>query len=43
MRVQRPEVVFTRAAAIEEVDPLVDLGSRLFVALPLYGPTDSRQ
>jgi hypothetical protein len=41
MRAQRPGVVFARAAAIEEVDPLVDLDSRLFVGLPPSGPIDS--
>src|SRR5262249_43377249 len=33
MRAQRPGVVFARAAAIGEVDPLVDIDSRLFVGL----------
>lgn len=31
----RPGVVFARAAAIEEVDPLTDIDSRLFVGLPV--------
>jgi hypothetical protein len=43
MRAQRPGVVFARAAAIEEVDPLVDLDSRLFVGLLPSDPTGSRQ
>ena len=30
---QRPGIVFARAAAIQEIDPLVDLDSRLFVGL----------
>ena len=32
-RSERPGVVFARAAAAGEVDPLVDLDSRLFVGL----------
>jgi hypothetical protein len=34
MRSPLPGVVFALAAAAGEVDPLVDLGSRLFVGLP---------
>ncbi len=34
MRAQRPGIVFARAAAIGEVDPLTDTDSRLFVGLP---------
>ncbi len=34
LRSQRPGIVFARAAAIEEVDPLTDIDSRLFVGLP---------
>jgi hypothetical protein len=34
MRASRPGVVFAHAAAIEEVDPLTDVDSRLFVGLP---------
>ncbi len=33
MRSERPGIVFARAAANEEVDPLTDLDSRLFVGL----------
>jgi hypothetical protein len=34
-RAQHPGLVFARAAAIGESDPLVDIDSRLFVGLPL--------
>lgn len=34
MRSSQPGAVFARAAAIGEIDPLVDLDSRLFVGLP---------
>lgn len=34
MRAQHPGIVFARAAATGEVDPLTDLDSRLFVGLP---------
>ena len=34
MRAKRPGVVFARAAATGEMDPLTDLDSRLFVGLP---------
>ena len=34
MRAEHPGIVFARAAAIGEVDPLTDLDSRLFVGLP---------
>jgi hypothetical protein len=39
MRSQHPGVVFAHAAAIGEIDPLVDIDSRLFVGLPSHGPT----
>ena len=35
MRTKRPGIVFAHAAAIEEVDPLTDADSRLFVGLPV--------
>ena len=35
MRAQHPGIVFTRAAATEEADPLNDVDSRLFVGLPV--------
>jgi len=38
MRAQRPGVVFARAAAVGEVDPLVDIDSRLFVGLSPSSP-----
>ncbi|MBI4530291.1 MAG: hypothetical protein HY709_02115, partial [Candidatus Latescibacteria bacterium] len=34
MQAQRPGLVFARAAAIGEIDPLIDIDSRLFVGLP---------
>ncbi|HIJ74380.1 MAG TPA: hypothetical protein HPP83_09790 [Candidatus Hydrogenedentes bacterium] len=34
MRAERPGIVFARAAASGEVDPLTDLDSRIFVGLP---------
>ena len=37
MRAKRPGVVFARAAATGEVDPLEDVDSRLFVGLPVTG------
>jgi hypothetical protein len=39
MRAQHPGVVFAHAAAIGEIDPLVDTDSRLFVGLRPHGPT----
>ena len=36
-RSRRPGIVFARAAAIGEVDPLTDVDSRLFVGLPAKG------
>ena len=39
MRATRPGVVFARAAAAGEADPLTDLDSRLFVGLP---PSDQK-
>ncbi len=35
MRAKHPGVVFARAAAMGEVDPLADIDSRLFVGLPV--------
>jgi len=35
MRAKHPGVVFARAAATGEVDPLADVDSRLFVGLPV--------
>jgi hypothetical protein len=37
MRATRPGIVFARAAATSEIDPLTDLDSRLFVGLPPQG------
>jgi hypothetical protein len=37
-RAQRPGIVFARAAAAGEVDPLVDAESRLLVGLPVPAP-----
>ena len=34
MRSDHPGVVFARAAAIGEIDPLTDLDSALFVGIP---------
>jgi hypothetical protein len=34
MRSEQPGIVFARAAATGEVDPLTDMDSRLFVGLP---------
>jgi hypothetical protein len=34
-RSKHPGIVFARAAATGEVDPLVDVDSRLFVGLPV--------
>lgn len=34
-RAQHPGIVFARAAAIAEVDPLTDVESRLLVGLPV--------
>jgi hypothetical protein len=36
-RSERPGIVFARAAANGEVDPLVDVESRLWVGLPVQG------
>jgi hypothetical protein len=38
MRAEQPAIVFAHAASIEEIDPLIDRDSRLFVGLPAYGP-----
>ena len=35
MRAKHPGVVFARAAATGEADPLADVDSRLFVGLPV--------
>jgi hypothetical protein len=35
MRAKHPGVVFARAAATGEVDPLADVDSRLFIGLPV--------
>ena len=35
MRARHPGIVFARAAACGEVDPLTDIDSRLFVGLPV--------
>lgn len=35
MRAKHPGIVFARAAACGEVDPLTDIDSRLFVGLPI--------
>jgi hypothetical protein len=37
MRARQPGIVFARAAAIGEIDPLTDVDSRLFVGLPATG------
>jgi hypothetical protein len=37
-RAQHPGIVFARAAAASEVDPLVDTESRLLVGLPVTAP-----
>ena len=37
MRAKQPGIVFARAAACGEVDPLTDIDSRLFVGLPVSG------
>ena len=37
MRAKHPGIVFARAAACGEVDPLTDIDSRLFVGLPVAG------
>ncbi len=37
MRAKHPGIVFARAAACGEVDPLTDIDSRLFVGLPVTG------
>ena len=34
-RAKHPGIVFARAAAVGEVDPLVDVDSRLLVGLPV--------
>ena len=38
MRANRPGIVFARAAAREESDPLTEIDSRLFVGLAAVGP-----
>ena len=35
MRAEHPGIVFARAAATGEIDPLADVDSRLFVGLPV--------
>lgn len=35
MRAKHPGIVFARAAAVREIDPLTDVDSRLFVGLPI--------
>ncbi|MBV9712235.1 MAG: hypothetical protein JO011_15115, partial [Ktedonobacteraceae bacterium] len=35
MRAEQPGIVFAHAASIEEIDPLTDRDSRLFVGLPV--------